>query len=245
MLVSASQRPEDLVEAERRQVTVLFTDMVGFTTFSERAGEEAAFTLMRSLAKLMDDAVIEQGGVVQGFTGDGIMAVFGAPVAFEDAPLRACRAALAILQRLKTAGPDLEVKHGVKPQLRIGLNTGTAVVGKVQQGAEAQVTVLGDTVNFASRLQALAEPDSIFLSEATHRLVQGMIEASFEGEYAIKGKSEPQKVYRLDGVRSGATRFDAAVTRGLSAFVGREHEMEVLERGLDKAPSGLCVIDLA
>ena len=96
------------MEAERRQVTVLFTDMVGFTTFSERSGEEAAFTLMRSLSKLMDEAVREQGGVVQSFTGDGIMAVFGAPVAFEDAPLRACRAALSILQRLKTAGPDLE-----------------------------------------------------------------------------------------------------------------------------------------
>ena len=96
------------MEAERRQVTVLFTDMVGFTTFSERSGEEAAFTLMRSLSKLMDEAVREQGGVVQGFTGDGIMAVFGAPVAFEDAPLRACRAALSILQRLNTDGTDLE-----------------------------------------------------------------------------------------------------------------------------------------
>src|SRR5215831_17255441 len=101
MLISASQRPEDLVEAERRQVTVLFADMVGFTSFSERSGEEAAFILMRNLAKLMDDAVREQGGVVQGFTGDGVMAVFGAPVALEDAPLRACRAALSILQRLK------------------------------------------------------------------------------------------------------------------------------------------------
>jgi class 3 adenylate cyclase len=125
---------EARVEAERRQVTVLFADMVGFTSFSERSGEEAAYTLMRSLSKLMDEAVREHGGVVQSFTGDGIMAVFGAPVAFEDAPLRACRAALAILQRLKTAGPDLEVKHRVKPQLRIGLNTGTAVVGKVQEG---------------------------------------------------------------------------------------------------------------
>jgi class 3 adenylate cyclase len=152
------------VEAERRQVTVLFTDMVGFTSFSERSGEEAAYTFMRGLSKLMDEAVREQAGVVQSFTGDGIMAVFGAPVAFEDAPLRACRAALAILQRVKTARPDLETKYGVRPQLRVGLNTGAAVVGKVQEGAEAQITVLGDTVNFASRLQALAEPDSIFLS---------------------------------------------------------------------------------
>src|SRR5271156_7019737 len=107
--------------------------MVGFTTFSEKSGEEAAFTLMRSLSKLMEDAVREQGGVVQGFTGDGIMAVFGAPVAFEDAPLRACRASLAILQRLKEAEPELEAKHGVQPQMRIGLNTGVAVVGQVQE----------------------------------------------------------------------------------------------------------------
>jgi class 3 adenylate cyclase len=95
------------MEAERRQVTVLFADMVGFTSFSERSGEEAEYTLMRSLSKLMDEAVREQGDVVRGFTGDGIMAV-GAPVAFEDAPLRACRAALNILQRLKAAGSGLE-----------------------------------------------------------------------------------------------------------------------------------------
>ena len=154
-----SQRSEARVEAERRQVTVLFTDMVGFTSFSERSGEEAAYTLMRSLSKLMDDAVREQGGVVQGFTGDGIMAVFGAPVAFEDAPLRACRAALSILQRLKDAGPDLEAKHGVRPQLRIGLNTGAAVVGKVQEGADAGVTVLGDTVNFAARVAVVGRTE--------------------------------------------------------------------------------------
>jgi Adenylate and Guanylate cyclase catalytic domain len=111
------------MDAERRQVTVLFTDMVGFTTFSERSGEEAAYTLMQSLSKLMGDCVREQGGAVQTFTGDGIMAVFGAPIAFEDAPLRACRAALAILQRLKEDGPDLEAKHGIRPQMRIGLNS--------------------------------------------------------------------------------------------------------------------------
>jgi hypothetical protein len=100
-------------------------------------------------------------------------------------------------------------------------------------------------VNLASRLQGLAEPDSIFLSEATHRMVQGMVDASFAGKHVIKGKSEPQKVYRLDGVRAGATRFDAAVTRGLSAFVGREHELEVLDRSLDEARSRLRVIDIA
>ena len=173
------------------------------------------------------------------------MAVFGAPVAFEDAPLRACWAALSMLQRLKTAAPYLEAKHGLQPQLRIGLNTGAAVVGKVQEGAEAQITVLGDAVNLASRVQALAEPDSVFMSEAMHRQVQGLVDASFAGEHAIKGKAELQNVYRLDAVRHGATRFEAAVTRGLSVFVGRNHELEVLDRVLDEARSKLCVIDLA
>ena len=99
-------------------------------------------------------------------------------------------------------------------------------------------------MNFAARLQALAEPDTVLMSEATHRLVQGMVEATFAGDHQIKGKAEPQKTYRLNAVRQGATRFEAAVSRGLSTFVGRERELEVLERGLDKARSQLRVIDL-
>ena len=117
--------------------------------------------------------------------------------------------------------------------------------GKVQEGADAGVTVLGDTVNFAARLQSLAAPGSVFMSEATHRLLQGLVDASFSGEHTIKGKAERQKVYRLDAVRHGVTRFEAAVSRGLTAFVGREHELEVLAHGLDEARSGLRIIDLA
>lgn len=131
------------MDAERRQVTVLFTDMVGFTSFSERAGEEAAFTLMQDVARLMEDAVREQGGSVRGFTGDGIMAIFGAPAAFEDAPLRACRAAILIHEKLAAAAGAFETKFGVRPQMRIGINTGLAVVGRVQAGEDANVTVLG------------------------------------------------------------------------------------------------------
>ncbi len=232
------------MDAERRQVTVVFADMVGFTAFSERSGEEAAFTLMRSLSKLLDAAVHAQGGVVQSFTGDGIMAVFGAPVSFEDAPLRACRAALSILDGLKAAAPELEAKYGHRPELRIGLNTGTAVVGKVQSGTDGAVTVLGDTVNFAARLQALAQPDSILMSEATHRLVQGIVEEDFAGEQSIKGKSDPQRIYRLNGIRKGVTRFEAALSRGLSTFVGREREIELLERALLEARSELRVLDV-
>jgi class 3 adenylate cyclase len=233
------------VEAERRQVTVLFTDMVGFTSFSERSGEEAAFTLMRSLSRLMDEAVREQGGDIRGFTGDGIMAVFGAAVAFEDAPLRACRAALSILEKLNAAGPELEAKHGVWPHIRIGLNTGAAIVGRIEDSANSGVTVLGDTVNVASRLQSLAQPDAALMSEATYRLVQGLVDESFVGERAIKGKSELQRIYRLEAIRHGATRFAAAINRGLSTFVGREHELETLEGKLNISRSEACVVDLA
>jgi class 3 adenylate cyclase len=233
------------VEAERRQVTVLFADMVGFTTFAEKSGEEGAFTLMRSLSKLMEEAVRKHGGVIQSYTGDGIMAVFGAPIAFEDAPLRACRAALSILERLRNASGDLESKHGLRPQLRIGLNTGPAVVGRVEESVDARVAVLGDTVNVAARLQALAEPDSVVMSDSTYRFAQGLVDASFTGEHYVKGKSELQKVYRLDGIRRGTTRFDAGLSRGLSAFVGRERELEILERRLADAHNRLCLVDVA
>ena len=217
--------------------------MVGFTAFADQAGDEAAYGLMRDLWPLMDDAVLEQGGIVQDHTGDGIMAVFGAPVSFEDTPLRACRAALSILQRLQAASGDLEAKHGIQPQFRIGLNTGPAVVGR-QGGADAAVRAAGDTVNVASRLQALAAPNSVYMSEATYRLVQGRVEATFAGDHQIKGKSKPQRVYRLEAIRHGAARFDASVSRGLSPFLGRERELEALERELTEARSHLRVVDI-
>jgi class 3 adenylate cyclase len=231
------------VEAERRQVTVVFTDMVGFTSFAAKSGEEATFALVRSLLLLMGDAVHEQGGVVQGFTGDGIMAIFGAPVGLEDAPLRACRAALSILQRLTTEADDLEARHGIRPQLRIGVNTGPAVVGSVQLDSGPALSVHGDTVNVASRLQALAKPGTVCISEATHRLVCERVAATPLGQQRIKGKAEPLTIYRLDAVYQTG-RFEAAIGRGLSAFVGRKRELEALNVALGEARSGLRVIDI-
>jgi len=213
--------------SERRQVTVLFADMVGFTSISERLGEEATFALIQPIYELMAGVVKEQGGSVKDFTGDGIMALFGAPDALEDAPLRACRAGLAIHERLAAAASAIEAKHGVRPQMRIGVNSGLAVVTQIH-GESGPVTALGDTVNLASRLQTLAEPGTVYLSEATQRLVEWLVETTFAGSHVIKGKTEPQKVYRLEAIRRGATRFDAAIGRGLSAYVGRERELDIL-----------------
>src|SRR5580658_9264136 len=228
---------------ERRQVTALFADMVGFTAISERLGEEGTFALIQPIYELMARAAREQGGSVKDFTGDGIMALFGVPDAMEDAPLRACRAGLRFHERLAAAAPAIEAKHGVRPQMRIGVNSGLAVVTQIR-GESAAMTALGDTVNLASRLQTLAEPGTVYLSEATQRLVQGLVETTFAGEHAIKGKAEPQKVYRLDSIRQGATRFEAAVGRGLSAYIGRERELELLERALGEARGELRVVDV-
>src|SRR5271165_4169678 len=123
------------------------------------------------------------------------------------------------------------------------MEVGLAVVTQIR-GESGQATALGDTVNLASRLQTLAEPGTVYLSEATHRLVQGLVDTAFAGAHAIKGKAEAQKVYRLGAIRKGATRFNAAVGRGLSAYVGRERELDVLERTLAEARRELRVIDV-
>jgi class 3 adenylate cyclase len=135
---------------ERRQVTVLFADMVGFTAISERLGEEGTYALIQPIYELMAVAVREQGGSVKDFTGDGIMALFGVPNALEDAPLRACRAGLLIHERLAATASTIEAKHGVRPQMRIGINSGLAVVTQIR-GESSSMTALGDTVNLASR----------------------------------------------------------------------------------------------
>ena len=232
-----------ILSGERRQVTVLFADMVGFMSISERLGEEGTFALIQPIYALMSAAVKESGGFVKDFAGDGIMALFGAPEALEDAPLRACRAALAIHERLAAAVSFIEALHGVRPQMRVGINSGLAVITHIG-GEGGPVTAIGDTVNLASRLQALAEPGTTYLSEATQRLVQGLVDSALAGEQTIKGKTESQKVYRLNGLRQGATRFDAAVGLGLSTYVGRERELDLLDRALAEARAGLRVIDI-
>ncbi|MBR0939470.1 AAA family ATPase [Bradyrhizobium jicamae] len=184
------------------------------------------------------------GGVVKSFTGDGVMALFGVPVALEDAPLRACHAALLIQRRLAATAPAIATKHGLSPQLRIGINTGPVIVGQVQSGESTSVTALGDAVNLASRIQALCPPGGVVLSEATHRLVQGIVESQAAGAHEIKGKAERQRIYRLTGLRQGAMRFDVALSRGLTPCVGRLAEIKLLEQCLKEAASRVRVADL-
>jgi class 3 adenylate cyclase len=230
-------------KGEHRQVTVLVADMVGFTAFVERAGEEAAYALMGHISSLMTAAVHQHRGSVKSFTGDGIMALFGAPVALEDGPLKACRAALEIQERLADARSRIEAEIGLRPQLRIGITTGPVVLGTVDSGESTNVTAYGDVVNLAARLQAEAVPGTVVMTEAMLRRVEGMVESELAGVFRFKGKSEPQAVYRLLAVREHATRFDAAVARGLTSYIGRNRELAVLEKQLQDLNS-VRVVDI-
>jgi class 3 adenylate cyclase len=228
---------------ERRQVSVLFADMVGFTAISERLGEEGTFAFVRTVCDKLAAAVRQEGGTVRGFAGDSIMALFGVPDALEDAPLRACRAALSIHSVLAAAGDEIEARFGTRPAMRVGVSSGLAVVARLGD-ENAMATALGDTVNLASRLQGLAEAGTSLTCDSTRRLVEWLVDVSFAGEHMIKGKTKPQKVWRLESVHKGRTRFDASVGRGLTAYIGRDNELTILREALGRARDRLQLIDI-
>ena len=239
--ISGASRPAPL--GERRQVSVLFADMVGFTAISERLGEEGTFAFVRTIYDKLAAAVREEGGTVRAFAGDSIMALFGVPGALEDAPVRACRAAVSIHGVLAAAGDEIEARFGTRPAMRIGVSSGLAVVAQVDDES-TMATALGDTVNLASRLQGLAAPGTSLTCDTTRRLVEWLVEVSFAGEHMIKGKTKPQKVWRLESVHKGLTRFDASVGRGLSAYVGRDNELTMLRQAFRRTAERLQVIDI-
>jgi class 3 adenylate cyclase len=230
------------MEVERRPVTVLCSDLVGFTPFTERRGEEAAYVLIKTIHRLVSRAVEAHGGTIKELTGDGIIALFGVPVALEDAPLRACRAALSIQQRLADEADAFEAARGARPQLRISINAGTVIVGPAEGGAG--LAVFGDTLNTAARLQALAPPGAILLGEAAHKLVQAFVDCEFIGLCPLKGKAEPQPAYRLHAIRPGVSRFQAALVRGLSRHVGRARALDRLDSILLSSKRHLRVVDI-
>lgn len=231
------------LSGERRQITAMFADLVGFTAISERLGEEQTYALMHVVFEAMTAAIIEQGGSVQDFTGDGVIALFGVPDAMEDGPLAACRCGLRMLEKLAVVAPSLIARYSVRPQVRIAISAGPVVV-TTSFGNAATPTAVGDMVNLASRLQALAEPGTVVLSEHAFALVDGFVEATFAGAHAIRGKTDPQKVWRLEAVREGATRFGVALRQGLTAYIGRERELNSLQASLAAARAGLRVVDV-
>jgi class 3 adenylate cyclase len=224
-------------------VSVLFVDVVGYTAIAERLGEEKTFAFVRRLYDILVDVVREHGGAVRGFSGDSIMAVFGIPDAYEDSALRACRTALATHAAVKATGESLDVQFGVRPIMRAGVSSGFSVMAAVE-GEGAPLTAIGDTVNLAARLQALATDGGTLICETTQHLVQWVAETAFDGDKEIKGKSQRQRVWRLASLRQGTRRFDVSLGRGLSSFVGRDDELSLLQAVVRKAENSLQVVDI-
>jgi class 3 adenylate cyclase/tetratricopeptide (TPR) repeat protein len=233
-----SQR--ERIEGERRQVTVMFCDMEGFTILSERLGPEEAYDIVDQIYELLIHKVHDYEGTVNELTGDGILALFGAPIALEDAPQRAVRSGFAIHREMaKFSDRMKEERKGLPPlKMRIGIHTGPVVVGTVGNNLRVDFKAVGDTVNLASRMEGLAEPGATYVTEDTFKLTEGFFRFEALGEKEVKGKKEPVKVYRVIAPSTRRTRFDVSAERGLTPFVGREREFALLLDGFERAKGG-------
>ncbi|MGD0661150.1 MAG: adenylate/guanylate cyclase domain-containing protein [Syntrophorhabdales bacterium] len=226
------------VEGERKLVTVLFADVANFTTFSEKLDPEEIHGIMDGCFKILMDEIHKYEGTINQFTGDGVMALFGAPLAHEDHAVRACHASLAIQRALTDYGEKLKKTCGIDFKMRLGLNSGPVVVGAIGDDLRMDYTAIGDTINLASRMESTAQPGAILVSGHTQRLARDFFAFSSLGPIQVKGKEEPQDAYELIEASEVRTRLEASAVAGLTRFVGREKEMETVHDALDKARSG-------
>jgi class 3 adenylate cyclase/tetratricopeptide (TPR) repeat protein len=223
---------------ERKQVTVLFADVSGFTGLAERLDPEEVHALINRAFELMLAEIHRYEGTVNQFLGDGLMALFGAPVAHEDHAQRAAHAALAMHEALERYRRELARERGVDFRVRLGLNTGRVVVGAIGDNLRMDYTAVGDTTNTAARMQQLAEPGQIVLAEATHRLIAPYFETRALGSVKVKNRARPVAAWALVGARGGVSRLDARAARGLSPFVSRDDALAALERAWTAARGG-------
>src|SRR5712664_2265379 len=226
-------------DGERKTVTAVFADIKGSMELMEDLDPEAARAIIDPALKLMIDAAHRYDGYVVQSTGDGIFALFGAPVAHEDHPQRTLYAALRMQDELRRYSAKLVAEGGTPVEARVGVNTGEVVVRSITTGAgQTEYTPIGHTANLASRMQAVAPTGSIAISEQTRRLVEGYFQLKALGPTRVKGVSEPVEVYELRGLGPLRTRLQRAVGRGLTKFVGRQREMEALKRAAEQARAG-------
>jgi predicted ATPase/class 3 adenylate cyclase len=226
------------LEGERKQVTVLFADIKGSTELITGLDPEEARTLLDPALRLMMHAVHRYEGTVNQVLGDGIMALFGAPLAHEDHAVRACYAALAMQEAMRRYTEEVRHTHGVEVQLRVGLNSGAVVVRAIGDDLHMDYSAVGQTTHLAARMEQLAPPGSVRLTASTLRLAEGFVQVTALGLVPVKGLAEPVAVWELVGVTALRRRLQAAVARGLSPFVGRQPELEALQQALARAGAG-------
>jgi class 3 adenylate cyclase len=226
------------LEGERKQVTVLFADLKGSTELIRDLDPEAAQRLLDPALQRMMDAVHRYEGTVNQVLGDGIMALFGAPVAHEDHAARACYAALAMQTALRRYAEDVRRSHGLEMQARVGLNSGEVVVRAIGNDLHMDYSAVGPTTHLAARMEQLAMPGSIRLTATTLRLVEGLVQVNALGRFPVKGLAEPVAVFELVGASTIRRRLQASVARGLTRFVGRQQELLALQQAMERAGSG-------
>jgi len=231
---------KERIEGERKQVTVMFCDMEGFVRLSETLGPEEAYDIMDQLYEILIHKVHDYEGTINEMTGDGIMALFGAPIALEDAPQRAIRSAMSIHREMaKMSDRIKQDKQGIPPlKMRIGIHTGPVVVGTLGNNLRVEFKAVGDTVNLASRMEGLAQPGTTYVTDDTFKITEGLFRFEALGEKHVKGKEAPVKIYRVIAPSTRRTRFDVSAERGLTPFVGRERELELLLDGLEGSKTG-------
>jgi class 3 adenylate cyclase/tetratricopeptide (TPR) repeat protein len=226
------------LEGERKQVTVLFADVKGSIDLAEQVDPEEWHKIMDRFFAILSDGVHRFEGTINQYTGDGIMALFGAPIAHEDHAQRACYAVLHLQQELQRYGDEICLKHGLNFSVRMGLNSGEVVVGKIGDDLRMDYTAQGHTVGLAARMEQMANPGKALLAGDTARLVSGYFSLRALGETQIKGLTEPFPVFELEGLGQVRTRLDLSRARGFTRFVGRASEMAVLEAALERAVAG-------
>jgi class 3 adenylate cyclase len=223
---------------ERKQVTVLFCDLANSTALAARLGPETMHSLLNQFFELALSEVHHYEGTINQFLGDGFMALFGAPIAHEDHARRAVLAAMGIRRRLQAGPTPLGQQYGVEVTVRMGLNTGLVIVGAIGDNLRMDYTAVGDTTNVAARLQQTAMPGQMVISEVTHRLVAGYCTTQPLGELSLKGKDEPMHAWEVLAAQTARTRLEVEAERGLTPFVGRARELQLLVDCFAQAQAG-------
>jgi len=235
----AAMEARGATDGERKTITALFADIKGSTELIEDLDPEEARRIIDPALALMMGAVHRYEGYVAQSMGDGIFALFGAPIAHEDHAQRALYAALRMQEEGRRQAEKLRLEKGVNLQLRVGINTGEVVVRSIRKDdLHTDYVPIGHSTNLASRMETLATPGSILVSEHTHRLTDGYFEFKSLGAAQVKGVSEPVKIYEVVGVGPLRTKLQIAARRGLARFIGRQRELEILQKALEQAKAG-------
>jgi len=223
---------------EKKLVTVLFADVANYTSMSEKLDPEEVHQIMDEAFNILMNEIHKYEGTINQFTGDGVMALFGAPVSHENHAQRACYSALSIQGAMHDFGEKLKKDYDFDFEMRIGLNSGLVIVGSIGDDLRMDYTAVGDTTNLAARMESQADPGSIFVSGNTYKIAEKYFDFNHIGKTEVKGKEEPQDIYELIKASDVVTRIDESAAKGLTPFVGRKNSMPTLMEVYDKVKDG-------